>query len=174
MMSINLIAVGKLKEDYLRAASAEYAKRLQAFCTLKITEVDECRLSDRPSEAEIKNALETEAKVMREMSMQDILPQVIKYINYVQDSMSKVNGLSFLEETLERLVKLSNEIVNKNKELEKGLKELGKISSIEKKADYASTELKKQMEELRNVVDTLEGILPKEYWPIPTYFDILS
>lgn len=121
----------------------------------------------------IKN-VETEAKVMREMSMQDILPQVIKYINYVQDSISKVKGLSFLEETLEKLVKLSNEIVNKNKELEKGLKELGKISSIEKKADYASTELKKQMEELRNVVDTLEGILPKEYWPMPTYFDILS
>lgn len=121
----------------------------------------------------IKN-VETEAKVMREMSMQDILPQVIKYINYVQDSISKVKGLSFLEETLEKLVKLSNEIVNKNKELEKGLKELGKISSIEKKADYASIELKKQMEELRNVVDTLEGILPKEYWPMPTYFDILS
>ena len=121
----------------------------------------------------IKN-VETEAKVMREMSMQDILPQVIKYINYVQDSISKVKGLSFLEETLEKLVKLSNEIVNKNKELEKGLKELGKISSIENKADYASTELKKQMEELRNVVDTLEGILPKEYWPMPTYFDILS
>ena len=121
----------------------------------------------------IKN-VETEAKIMREMSMQDILPQVIKYINYVQDSISKVKGLSFLEETLEKLVKLSNEIVNKNKELEKGLKELGKISTIEKKADYASTEIKKQMEELRNVVDTLEGILPKEYWPIPTYFDILS
>ena len=121
----------------------------------------------------IKN-VETEAKIMREMSMQDILPQVIKYINYVQDSISKVKGLSFLEETLEKLVKLSNEIVNKNKELEKGLKELEKISAIEKKADYASTELKKQMEELRNVVDTLEGILPKEYWPIPTYFDILS
>ena len=121
----------------------------------------------------IKN-VETEARIMREMSMQDILPQVIKYINYVQDSISKVKGLSFLEETLEKLVKFSNEIVNKNKELEKGLKELEKISSIEKKADYASTELKKQMEELRNVVDTLEGILPKEYWPIPTYFDILS
>ena len=121
----------------------------------------------------IKN-VETEARIMREMSMQDILPQVIKYINYVQDSISKVKGLSFLEETLEKLVKLSNEIVNKNKELEKGLKELEKISSIEKKADYASTELKKQMEELRNVVDTLEGILPKEYWPMPTYFDILS
>ena len=49
MFNINLIAVGKLKEEYLRAASAEYSKRLQAFCNLKITEVDECRLSDRPS-----------------------------------------------------------------------------------------------------------------------------
>ena len=78
MMSINLIAVGKLKEDYLRAASAEYAKRLQAFCTLKITEVDECRLSDRPSEAEIKNALETEAKSIMKHAKGLIIPMCIE------------------------------------------------------------------------------------------------
>ena len=78
MMSINLIAVGKLKEDYLRAASAEYAKRLQAFCTLKITEVDECRLSDRPSEAEIKNALETEAKSIMKYAKGLIIPMCIE------------------------------------------------------------------------------------------------
>ncbi|MBR6924603.1 MAG: 23S rRNA (pseudouridine(1915)-N(3))-methyltransferase RlmH, partial [Oscillospiraceae bacterium] len=78
MKSINLIAVGKLKEDYLRAASAEYAKRLQAFCTLKITEVDECRLSDRPSEAEIKNALETEAKSIMKYAKGLIIPMCIE------------------------------------------------------------------------------------------------
>ena len=78
MMSINLIAVGKLKEDYLRAASAEYAKRLQAFCTLKITEVEECRLSDRPSEAEIKNALETEAKSIMKYAKGLIIPMCIE------------------------------------------------------------------------------------------------
>ncbi|WP_044975649.1 23S rRNA (pseudouridine(1915)-N(3))-methyltransferase RlmH [Ruminococcus sp. HUN007] len=78
MMNINLIAVGKLKEDYLRAASAEYSKRLQAFCTLKITEIDECRLSDRPSGTEIKNALETEAKSIMKHARGFIVPMCIE------------------------------------------------------------------------------------------------
>ncbi len=62
MFNINLITVGKLKEEYLRSASAEYSKRLQAFCNLRIIEIDECRLSDKPSDKEINNALENEAK----------------------------------------------------------------------------------------------------------------
>lgn len=121
----------------------------------------------------IKN-VETEAKVMLEMSMQDVLPAVLKYINFMQDSISKVKELSFLEDTLENTIKLSKELVAKNNELANGLKELEKISEIEKKANYASIDVKKQMEELREVVDSLEGILPKDYWPMPTYFEILS
>lgn len=62
MYNINLICVGKLKEEYLRSACAEYAKRMQAFANLKIIEIDECRLSDKPSKKEILNALDTEAK----------------------------------------------------------------------------------------------------------------
>ena len=78
MVSIKLIAVGKLKEEYLRAASAEYAKRLQAFCDLKIIEIDECRLSDRPSDKEIKNALETEAKAIMKHAGGFIIPMCIE------------------------------------------------------------------------------------------------
>ncbi|MBO4815375.1 MAG: hypothetical protein J5507_00045 [Clostridia bacterium] len=121
----------------------------------------------------IKN-VETEAKVMMEISGQDVLPQVLKYINFIQDSINKVKGLSFLEEILEKTVELSNELVLENKEIEECLKELNSISNIDKKADYASTKMKEQMEKLRNIVDDLEGILPKEYWPMPTYSDILS
>jgi len=40
-MNIHIIAVGKLKEDYLRGTQKEYSKRLSRFCKLKITEVDE-------------------------------------------------------------------------------------------------------------------------------------
>ena len=121
----------------------------------------------------IKN-VETEVKVMMEMSSQDVLPQVLKYINFVQDSINNVKGLSYLKEILETTVKLSKELVLKNKELEEDLKELDSITNIEKQANYASTTLKEQMEQLRNVVDELEGILPKEYWPMPTYSDLLS
>ncbi len=62
MYNINLICVGKLKEDYLRAACAEYAKRLSAFCKLKITELTPARIPENPSAAQIDAALTDESK----------------------------------------------------------------------------------------------------------------
>lgn len=62
MMNINIICVGKLKEDYLRSACAEYQKRLGAFCKLKITELAPSRLPENPNESQISSALEEESK----------------------------------------------------------------------------------------------------------------
>lgn len=61
MYNINIICVGKLKEDYLRMACAEYEKRLGAFCKLKITELTPARLPEDPNVAQIKAALDDEA-----------------------------------------------------------------------------------------------------------------
>ena len=62
MLNITIIAVGKLKEQYLRDASAEYQKRLSTFCKLSIIEIPPEKLSDNPSAKEIENALNNEAK----------------------------------------------------------------------------------------------------------------
>lgn len=64
MIAINLITMGKLKENYLRDAASEYSKRLSGFCRLNIIELPENRLSDNPSEKEIQNALSNEAKLI--------------------------------------------------------------------------------------------------------------
>lgn len=61
-MNINIICVGKLKESYWREAISEYAKRIGAYAGLKIVELPEARLSERPSEKEILAALDAEAK----------------------------------------------------------------------------------------------------------------
>ncbi|MCL2532257.1 MAG: 23S rRNA (pseudouridine(1915)-N(3))-methyltransferase RlmH [Oscillospiraceae bacterium] len=53
MQTVKIIAMGKLKEDYLRAACAEYTKRLQAFCKLEIIELEPQR------------TLELEAKLLQ-------------------------------------------------------------------------------------------------------------
>ena len=66
MMNINIIAVGKLKESYLREAAFEYAKRLSGFCRLNIIELPESRLSENPSQKDIQNALANEAKLIEE------------------------------------------------------------------------------------------------------------
>ena len=59
-MKIDIICVGKLKEDYRRMACAEYEKRLGAFCKLRITELTPARLPDNPNQAQINAALEDE------------------------------------------------------------------------------------------------------------------
>ncbi len=61
-MNITILALGKLKEDYLRQACAEYEKRLNAFCRLSIEVLEPERLSDNPSDSEIENALKKEGE----------------------------------------------------------------------------------------------------------------
>ncbi|MGM9637047.1 MAG: 23S rRNA (pseudouridine(1915)-N(3))-methyltransferase RlmH [Eubacteriales bacterium] len=39
MLSVTVICVGNLKEDYLRAACSEYLKRLNGYCIPKIVEL---------------------------------------------------------------------------------------------------------------------------------------
>ncbi len=62
MLTVNVIAIGRLKEQYLKMAVDEYSKRLSAFCKFKIIELPEQRLSDNPSQKEIENALSNEGK----------------------------------------------------------------------------------------------------------------
>ena len=59
-MNVTLVCVGRLKEDYLRSACAEYAKRLQGFCRFTVEEVEAEKLPDDPSASEITGALEKE------------------------------------------------------------------------------------------------------------------
>lgn len=46
-MKIKIVCVGKLKESFYRAASAEYAKRLGAYATLSIEEVSDEKTPDK-------------------------------------------------------------------------------------------------------------------------------
>jgi len=62
MLSVTLITVGSLKEQYLRDGIEEYKKRLNGFCKFEIVELKEQKLSDNPSEKEIATALEKEGE----------------------------------------------------------------------------------------------------------------
>ena len=62
MIKVSVICVGSLKEKYLRDAVAEYSKRLQTLCDFSIIEIDEQRLPDSPSQAQIDTALQKEGE----------------------------------------------------------------------------------------------------------------
>ena len=61
MLNVKFITLGTLKEGYLREAAAEYEKRLGGFCRFEMVQLKEERLSDQPSESEIKSALDKES-----------------------------------------------------------------------------------------------------------------
>ncbi len=61
MINLKIIALGNIKEQYLRDAAAEYIKRLGAFAKVELYELKEARLPDDPSQSHINAALEDEA-----------------------------------------------------------------------------------------------------------------
>lgn len=68
-MVINIITLGKLKEKYLRDAVNEYLKRLSPFCRVLINEINPVLISEKPTAAEIENALLKEAEIIKSKIM---------------------------------------------------------------------------------------------------------
>ncbi|MCI8832656.1 MAG: 23S rRNA (pseudouridine(1915)-N(3))-methyltransferase RlmH [Clostridia bacterium] len=63
-MTINILCVGKIKENYLKEAVNEYSKRLSKYCNLNIIEVSDEKVPDKTSETIIKNIKDKEARKM--------------------------------------------------------------------------------------------------------------
>ena len=61
-MKIRIVAVGKIKENYLLEAQTEYVKRLGRFCTVEIVEVADEKDPDRSSPAATSVVLKKEGE----------------------------------------------------------------------------------------------------------------
>ena len=67
-MKIKLIAVGNLKEKFLRDAFVEYHKRLSRYAKIIITEVPEEKLSENASQKEVEACLaREEEKILKQI-----------------------------------------------------------------------------------------------------------
>ncbi len=60
MLSINIICVGKIKENYLKDAISEYSKRLSKYCNLNIIELPDEKLPNQLSQKNIDEVKNTE------------------------------------------------------------------------------------------------------------------
>lgn len=61
-MNIKIIAVGKLKEKYLKQGIAEYAKRLGKFCKFEVVEVADEKAPEKLSEAQMQAVKQKEGE----------------------------------------------------------------------------------------------------------------
>lgn len=60
MIHINVICVGKIKENFLRAAIAEYSKRLSKYCKLNIIEINDEQIPNNLNDKISENIKHTE------------------------------------------------------------------------------------------------------------------
>ena len=62
MIAVQVIAVGRLKEAWMRDGCVEYVKRLGLWSRASVVEVDEYRLGENPSPAQIRVCVEKEGE----------------------------------------------------------------------------------------------------------------
>lgn len=71
MLNINVICIGKIKEDYLKSAINEYSKRLSKYCNLHIIELPDEKLPNKLNDSIIKEIKQKECNKILEHIKRD-------------------------------------------------------------------------------------------------------
>ena len=119
-----------------------------------------------------------EALTMLDMAKKLYLPAASKYAKELAEivSLKKAAGGaddSYESELLAKVSLLTASIYNKVKALDKAVIEAKNVSETGALALYYRNTVFQAMSELRENVDELEGCVPAEVWPVPSYADLL-
>ncbi len=123
--------------------------------------------------------LHIEALTMTEMVKKDIYPAVLAYMNEIADNISKKQSISSAiacESEMNLLTSLSNlsdSLMKKCSSLEATLVSAEDLTEIQEQANFYRDNVFVAMQEMRAVADELETLTAKDYWPFPTYSDLL-
>ncbi len=124
--------------------------------------------------------LNIEALTMVDMAKKQIVPAVLSYLKDVSTTAAQKKAISEdipcdLEESLVRkLSALASCFYKKTEALESALlKAKNYEGDLQKEADHYKDDVFTAMQEMRAVADELETLLGKEYWPFPSYSDLL-
>ena len=128
---------------------------------------------------EYAKTINIEALTMLEMAKQDILPAVSAYVKELTDTALAKKALSdaiptSVEEDL--VTTLSNDLVSFVEKIDTLSEDVVKGNDIEdaqEKANYYHDVVFAVMNELRAVSDEMETITSSDYWPYPTYDELL-
>lgn len=116
MIKINLIAVGDIKEKYLKDAVHEYLKRLSRFADVKITELRE-HIASSNSQKDIEIALKKDAVEIEKYLKGYIIALDIEGIMLTSiDFSKKIDNLSLKTNEITFIIGASNGIHQSIKE----------------------------------------------------------
>lgn len=138
--------------------------------------------SELRSRAEIKyeayaKAINIEAKSMIDIASKHIIPAVVSYTTELANSVIAVSEAgvdsSTQKELLDEVTKYLKEMKAALKKLTEVTQKASDITEGKEQATYFRDVVKVAMDELRAPADKLEMIVDKEFWPFPSYGDLL-
>ena len=133
-------------------------------------------------EIQLENYVRTvriEALTRVDMARKDILPAIMAYCSALTDSIERKkaigSGISFGYESrlAGRLSGLADRIDEAVSVLDGAVKTLDGMEDYVAAADFTRDEIISKMAELRSGCDEAETLTAAEYWPFPTYGDLL-
>lgn len=123
--------------------------------------------------------LNIEALTMLDMAKKDILPAVTSYVRDLTDTALSKKALSpdlpcdFEEDLIAKLSGLTSCFAKKITALEQVLLKTKDIEGVQEIANFYGEEVFPAMQELRAVGDEMEINTGSEYWPYPSYGELL-
>lgn len=121
--------------------------------------------------------LNIEALTMIDMAKKEILPAAAKYIKDIAKTaeLAKSCGAEtvFEEETVKEISALVTEMYKALGTLEADVQKVHSIEDTQEMANYFHDTIFADMGALRVPADKIETLVGKDYWPYPTYSDLL-
>jgi glutamine synthetase len=120
-----------------------------------------------------------EARTMLEMTIRDIIPAVSSYIGKLSESVNAKRAalpnvsVDCEAELIDKLSTLLTRTYDAYNSLDKAEKNAVAKKCDEEASFYYKDTVEAKMANLRRLVDEMETLTAREYWPMPTYGDIM-
>ena len=105
------------------------------------------------------------------------LPSITKFSNFLIESIKNKKDVGieakYEKETISTISSSLDKIYTLKCELESNLAKSKNIAKIENLSFFLKDNVLGKMDEIRDIVDSLELIVGKEYWPFISYGDLL-
>ncbi len=124
-------------------------------------------------------AIHIEAMAMLEMARREILPAIVKYIGFVAGSLNGVRetgltvDVSAQSSLLKDLSAGAGQFKAAVSKLEKTVEKAPAAEEAAERAFYYHDKVVPAMESLREIGDRLERMTGEDFWPMPTYAELL-
>ena len=152
-------------------------KNIELFVNNKIFSEKEMRARYDIMLENYSKVINIEALTMVDMAKKRIIPAVSKYTKELASTI-KVKEELYLDTRYEKDVARKLSILNSNayeatEELANAVVKANTIADLQENADAHEGCVLATMTKLRKLVDEMETITAKEYWPIPNYSELL-